>query len=125
MVSRKVKEIISSYDPVAHHFIPLELHLHNGKVSLDEYFLFQAADRIEGVVEEKSNVEAVYDEDGRFRYYSCPSRPSITWKKEAIRARHIWVGLHLAWDVFVSDELEAEFQKLSTCAYDKLPSFVL
>ena len=80
MVSRKAKELIESKDPVQHYYIPLELYRKHGARIEGEYFLFQAGDCLDGIVVEKSNAKPVYDEDGRFRYLSAPSRPSITWE---------------------------------------------
>jgi len=117
-VSKKLKEMIEEWDPVAHVFVPLEITVASGEVQNGSYFMFKFGSFIEGgLVEDKSDVARVsfppHDDisKGEFRYFeSTKLTPKLTWYASKIAGRHIWADSMLDRDVCISDEFAAELK---------------
>lgn len=103
---------------------PLELTLPDGAVVTNQFFLFVAGDRADGIAPEASNVVPKHI-GGQFVYYTCPSRPEIAWRAASVEGRQIWVDRYLPGEIFISDALEARFRALGFAHYETATAPVL
>ncbi|MBB3993302.1 hypothetical protein GGR95_000930 [Sulfitobacter undariae] len=121
IISARVKALIEDLDPVTHHFIPLNLTLKDGRQVDGEFFLFVAGDMIDGIIADKSDTTPIVY-DGRLAYYSVPGHPHITWRRDAIENRAIWVDKYLSTQICISDELFGKFSRLKLKRFDTVLS---
>lgn len=122
IVSQKVREMIEKMDPVAHHFIPLDLTLKDG-TEVHDRFLFVTGDLVDGIIAEESQVTPKIF-GGKLGYYSVPGSPRIVWRADAIEGRAIWVDRYLHHYFVISDELHAAFERFRIRHYRKTHSLV-
>lgn len=108
IVSERVRDMIREEDPVAHHFIPLELTLKDGAM-ISTHFLFVAGDLIDGIDANASEVTPKIF-GGKLAYYSVGGDPRIVWCAEAIAGRAIWVDRYLIGQIIISDKLMKIFK---------------
>lgn len=122
IVSGRVKELIEHWETVSHHFVPLELSLIDGSIVTDQYYLFIAGDRVDAVaLDASTDVKPKYLSD-QFVRYTYPPKATIALRESVIKERHIWVDRYLLpTDIFISDALEAEFQKRGLKHYRTKP----
>jgi hypothetical protein len=123
IVSARVRKLIEDLDPVTHHFIPVNLTLKDGAQVDGQFFLFAAGDLVDGVIAEKLDGTPVVF-DGRLGYYSVAARPHVTFRREVVEKRAIWVDKYLPKKIFISDALFEEFQRLGLQRFETVISDV-
>jgi hypothetical protein len=121
IVSGRVKDVICELDQVSHHFIPLELDVKE-TVHKGTHFLVVIADCPDAIIEAKSEVKPKIINE-RFRYFTAPGDPKITFKKDAIEGRAIWVDKNLRRRFFVSDALMEQLRKWKSERFTTVPAF--
>lgn len=107
VVSREMRSWIEELDPVAHHYIPLEISCEDGQILRDQYFIFKMGEFLQDfIVLDKSDLKGRKDSDGIvYVYGSTKLHPVITWRSEKVKGRHIWADEMYYNDNAMSDEL--------------------
>lgn len=113
VVSKTFKDLVEAWDPVQHHFIPLEIRQPDGSQwDGEDRFMFKMAGFVEGgIIVEKSDVVPRSTPKGTFiGYFPTKLSPRLMWNADAIKGRHLWADLHFKAANVVSDELYAELK---------------
>ena len=122
LVSRRVKQFLDENDIVRHHYLPVRLHLLDGSVSEDQFFIFRTGDLTDAIVESESNL-ARHLIHGVFRYYAEVKQPVfVAWNAKSIEGRMIWKDRLLPGRLFISDAFKRFLEKNSMKRYYLDPS---
>ena len=124
-ISRAMRDLIEKWDPGHCAYVPITLHLADGRVLEDSYFYLRFLDFIDdGLIPEESDISPNIIK-GRLRFYSTSQRPKLTWHAEKIAGRHVWADKYLKNRFCVSGAfLEAMEAQGITDGYRKFQSFV-
>ena len=114
VVSTVFKNLVEAWDPVKHHFIPLEIRQPDGSLwDGEDRFMFKMGGFVEGgIIVEKSDVAPLILQGKLTHYMPTSQSPRLTWNAGAIKGRHLWADIYLKSANVVSDEFYAELNEL-------------
>lgn len=114
VVSKTFKDLVEAWDPVQHHFIPLEIRQPDGTLwDGEDRFMFKMGSFVDsGIIVEKSEVAPQSTPKGRFiGYFRTNQSPRLMWNAQAVKGRHLWADEHMKSANTVSDEFYEELKK--------------
>jgi hypothetical protein len=115
-VTRRLKDMVESFEPGVHLFVPIELQYYDGLVMDDEFYFFNCQADVDCVL---TNNKAEWFRRSRYGEISSQlgliqklTPLEISLSKTQIEDRHLWTGGPLGWNqLFVSDEFCAALRK--------------
>ncbi len=117
-VSDRFRDIVETFEPGVHQFLPFQI-LGSKKVVLADRWLMIVSNRLDSVDREKTTLilwkGAIWSPAQDFPSSEWPieydpSKPNkIVFNNEAIGAHHLWYDRHLSYGPYISDTLAEAF----------------
>lgn len=106
-VSGTFRGLVERLEPKVHQFLPVELILGPGRTTPKNYFLLNICQKIDAVIPERSNVDAVLNEaTGNVLLHPGAGPPVWVVDGHAIKGLHLWRGARQLRDqILFSDVL--------------------
>jgi hypothetical protein len=111
IVNAEVKDIVESFEPGQHQFVPLLIRDKNDQPIERETFVFHPVGEIECIIPELSEVRSDRTPGREGKLSDTCADPDVTLDSAAIRGRHIWLDPRRRTEPFISDDLHAAFMK--------------
>jgi hypothetical protein len=111
IVNVVVKDIIESFEPGRHQFVPLCIRDKNDQPIARETFVFHPIGEVECIIPELSEVTWSRTPGQEGTLARTCADPDLSLNETAIRGRHLWIDPRFRTDPFISDELHAAFVK--------------